>query len=642
MTGKTNTAPQDLLKKDFYEYVNYDWLKTAEIPADKPATGSFNELSVGIENLLMKEVKDMAQDIASAPSELMKEFLKYYQLATDFDAREATGTAPLLPLLNKIDSLQSFADLNAQFPEWTFTGMALPVYLEVDADMKNATTNALIASPPSLFLPDKTYYEAGHENGAQLMNVFFEMMVKLFKMLGKNDKEAESIAEQAIAFDKLIAPHVKSAEESADYSKMYNPQTFEEFVAHSTELDLGNLIQGLVGAKPDQVIVTDPTYFEQLNQLLTQDHFALMKSWLSVITVLTYDSYLTEEFRQTGGLYGRTLSGVAEEMPQEKAAYYLAKGRFSQVVGLYYGKKYFGEKAKNDVHQMVENMIAVYKSRLQTNTWLSEATRKKAIVKLDALGIQVGYPDEIPAIYQQFKTVSAEDGGTLFNNTLRFREITSRDHYSQWNKPVRRNEWELSADTVNAYYHPFRNVIVFPAAILQAPFYSLDQSSSANYGGIGAVIAHEISHAFDNNGALFDEFGNLNNWWTEEDLAHFQALAQQVIEQFDGIPFAGLTVNGKLTVSENIADAGGLSCALEATKQEEDADLPAFFMNWATIWRTNAKTEYQQLLLSVDVHGPAKLRANVQPQNLADFYSTFDIQPEDDMYLAPEKRITIW
>jgi putative endopeptidase len=185
-------------------------------------------------------------------------------------------------------------------------------------------------------------------------------------------------------------------------------------------------------------------------------------------------------------------------------------------------------------------------------------------------------------------------------------------------------------------------VIVFPAAILQAPFYSLEQSTSANYGGIGAVIAHEISHAFDNNGAKFDEYGNLNNWWTEEDLAHFERLAQAMIDEFDGLPFAGGTVNGTLTVSENIADAGGLSCALEAAQKESDVSLTDFFTNWAKIWRTKAKEQYQQLLLAIDVHGPAKLRANIQVQNIDEFYTTFDIKPGDPMYRAPEDRVQIW
>lgn len=291
---------------------------------------------------------------------------------------------------------------------------------------------------------------------------------------------------------------------------------------------------------------------------------------------------------------------------------------------------------------MIKEMIRVYKKRLEENSWLSQATKEKAIIKLDKLGVQVGYPESIPARFDAYKTVTAEDGGTLLSNALAFSKIEAKDRFSKWNKPVDRSEWEMSADTVNAYYHPFRNVIVFPAAILQAPFYSLEQSSSANFGGIGAVIAHEISHAFDNNGAKFDEFGNLNNWWTEEDLEQFQNKAQAMIDEFDGLSLADATVNGKLTVSENIADAGGLSCALEAAKSEKDFSFEEFFVSWATIWRTKAKKEYQQLLLQIDVHAPAKLRANVQLQNIDEFYETFGITEQDEMYQKPEKRVHIW
>lgn len=326
-------------------------------------------------------------------------------------------------------------------------------------------------------------------------------------------------------------------------------------------------------------------------------------------------------------------------MKQKKFAYYLASGTFDQVVGDYYGRKYFGETAKNDVHQMVEKMIGVYQHRLANNTWLSKKTRDKAILKLSKLGIQVGYPDKIDPLYQKLHVNPDE---SLLTNVLAITRVVRENLFAKWNKPVDRNQWEMSAATVNAYYHPFRNIIVFPAAILQAPFYSLKQSSSENYGGIGSVIAHEISHAFDNNGALFDEYGNLNNWWTAEDSAHFRSLAQKMVTEFDGIEYVGQKVNGKLTVSENIADGGGLSCALEAAKSEGDADMTAFFINWTTIWRMKATRQYMQLLLSIDVHAPAKLRANVQVQNLPEFYETFGIKPGDAMYVAPDKRVNIW
>ena len=287
-------------------------------------------------------------------------------------------------------------------------------------------------------------------------------------------------------------------------------------------------------------------------------------------------------------------------------------------------------------------MIGIYQDRLEKNEWLSKETRTKAITKLNKLGVQVGYPEKIPAFYEKFTTTSKADGGTLVANSRKFSRIVREDNFSRYGKTADRNEWEMSAATVNAYYHPFKNIIVFPAAILQAPFYSLEQSTSANYGGIGAVIAHEISHAFDNNGAKFDEYGNMNNWWTDADLNHFEKLAAKMIAEFDGIEFAGGKVNGTLTVSENIADAGGISCALAAAKKEADVSLDDFFTNWAKIWRTKAREQYQQLLLAVDVHAPAKLRANIQLQNVPEFFETYAITEGDGMYKAPANRVHIW
>lgn len=632
----------DLVKTDFYDHVNGEWVKTAEIPADKPATGGFQDLVQDIEQLLMAEFAEMAAGTKEIPAGRMKDAIEFYKLANDYETRNKLGVEPVKPLLAKVAALNSLEELNQQFPEWVLEGMPLPFALDVDQDMKDTQTNVVYAYPASTFLPDKTYYEENHPQGPELLKVFSEMTVSILEKFGKTNEEAAAIVADALAFDRSIVPHVRSSEENADYSKNYNPKSIAEFAAYSKELDLKKLVNDLVHDTPGEIIVTEPEYFAAFQQIVNPETFALLKNWLLVQVSLSYTSILSEDLRQLGSTYSRYLSGIDEAAPQQKAAYYLATNRFSQVVGDYYGKKYFGEKAKQDVEHMVEAMIAIYQNRLKNNTWLSENTREKAVVKLGTLGIQIGYPERIPELYDAFITKPAEDGGTLVENARFFSRLVREDNFSRFHKPVDRKEWEMSAATVNAYYHPFKNIIVFPAAILQAPFYSLEQSSSANYGGIGAVIAHEISHAFDNNGAKFDEFGNLNNWWTKEDLTHFEDLSKAMIAEFDGISFAGGKVNGTLTVSENIADAGGLSCALEAAKKEADVSLEDFFTNWAKIWRTKAREQYQQLLLSIDVHAPAKLRANVQVKNLDDFYTTFNITEEDAMYLSPEKRVHIW
>ena len=629
----------ELIKDDLYEAVNGEWLKTAKIPDDKPATGGFNDLVDDIDKQLMDDFDAYAEGKEKSEDSRFNEMIKLYRLAKKFDWRKKVGPQPLKRMLASVENLNSYEDYQSQWKNWILAGMPSPISFDIDADMKNATVYALFASSPSLILPDKSYYEAEKKaQHDQLLQLWSSMVEALMDKLGYSKEEAKKIIDDAIKFDALLAPNVKSAEEAADYSKMYNPQTVAELASATDQLDIAAIIKQLVGEEPEKIIVTEPEYFKALNKIL-QDNFELFKNWALIRVIRENASYLDDEMREINGRYGRALSGSKKPVSQRKFAFYLARDMFSQVAGDYYGKKYFGPQAKADVHHMVEQMIKVYKGRLTNNQWLSKDTRDKAILKLDKLGIQVGYPDKIPALYDQFKVDEEE---SLIANLNQLIVTANKELFSRWNTPVDRMRWEMSAATVNAYYHPFKNIIVFPAAILQAPFYSLKQSSSQNYGGIGAVIAHEISHAFDNNGSLFDEFGNLNNWWTDEDSAHFKQLAQKMIEEFDGIPFAGQKVNGKLTVSENIADAGGLSCALEAAKTEADFNAQEFFINWATIWRMKATEQYMQLLLSIDVHAPQKLRANIQAENLDDFYTAFDIKPGDEMYRAPEDRVHIW
>lgn len=629
----------ELIKDDLYEAVNGEWLKTAKIPDDKPATGGFNDLVDEIDKQLMDDFDAYATGKEKSDDSRFNEMIKLYRLAKKFDWRKKVGPQPLKRMLASVENLNSYEDYQSQWKNWILAGMPSPISFDIDADMKNATVYALFASSPSLILPDKSYYEAEKKaQHDQLLQLWSSMVEALMDKLGYSKEEAKKIIDDAIKFDALLAPNVKSAEEAANYSKMYNPQTVAELASATDQLDIAAIIKQLVGEEPEKVIVTEPEYFKALNKIL-QGNFELFKNWALIRVIRENASYLDDEMREINGRYGRALSGSKKPVSQRKFAFYLARDMFSQVAGDYYGKKYFGPQAKADVHHMVEQMIKVYKGRLTNNQWLSKDTRDKAILKLDKLGIQVGYPDKIPALYDQFKVDEEE---SLIANLNQLTVTANKELFSRWNKPVDRMRWEMSAATVNAYYHPFKNIIVFPAAILQAPFYSLKQSSSQNYGGIGAVIAHEISHAFDNNGSLFDEFGNLNNWWTDEDSAHFKQLAQKMIEEFDGIPFAGQKVNGKLTVSENIADAGGLSCALEAAKTEADFNAQEFFINWATIWRMKATEQYMQLLLSIDVHAPQKLRANIQAENLDDFYTAFDIKSGNEMYRAPEDRVHIW
>lgn len=636
---QTETVNSKLLKDDLYLAVNGEWLKTAKIPADKPQTGGFQDLADNIEKTLMHDFGEMLDGKVKVDNQYLNEFVKYYRLASDFEKRNREGFEPAKQYLKPIEELKDWDDWSTKAVDWTFKSYDAPVSLYVDSDMKNTDQYALYASVPSLILPDKTYYADDNQEGQALLQVFSAMTMKLFKLAGYDEKFAKGNLKRALKFDASMAPFQKDSTERADYPKMYNKYSFADFKKFSSYLDLGSYAEGLIKDTPEFVIVEEPKFYEALDQMINPETFENFKSWLLVTTLTGVTGFLSDEARVIGGEFSRAISGSKEAMKPQKAAYYLATNRFSQTVGLYYAHQYFGKQPKKDVEHMVHQMIDVYKERLENNTWLSEATRKQAIVKLDALGINVGYPEELDPLYKKFVV---NENQSLLENALAFSEISIRNHFDRWGKPVDRTRWQMPAHMVNAYYDPQFNVIVFPAAILQAPFYSIEQSSSENYGGIGAVIAHEISHAFDNNGAQFDEKGNMHNWWTADDLKHFQNLAQDMIKEFDGLETEAGKVNGKLVVSENIADAGGLSCALEAAKKEADVDLKAFFINWARIWRMKASMERMKLLLNIDVHAPNVLRANVQPKNLDDFYTTFDIHAGDGMYLAPEKRVNIW
>lgn len=629
------------LKDDFYEAVNAEWLAQAQIPSDAPEVSVFSEMGDQVQEILKADFEAMLDGEMDVPEDLV-DFIELYRLASDYETRDALGAEPLKPYIERIEAIDDMDALRESLPEMILDGLPLPFTLGVMADLADASVNALYMGPCSLFLSVKDYYLDDATRTA-LQGVYGQMSQALLVMAGKTEEEAEEIVSQALAFDESLAAYNRTAQESSDTTASYNPQPLAELDGQVENFDLTALLGALMEDVPETVVVTDPIYFEALDELVNDETFPQMKSWMLVATVNAMAPYLSDDFRVQASAYSLALSGATEPVSAEEAAYNAAMGIFGEDVGIYYGKTYFGEEARQDVQAMVEQIVAVYKQRLTENEWLSDETREMAIRKLDSMSIHVGYPDQAAPMYDLFKTVPASEGSTLMENMAAFTRVSMEYNLGLCGEPVDRNQWPLTADTVNAMYTLTNNSINFPAAILQEPFYSLEQSTSANYGALGAVIAHEISHAFDPNGSKFDENGSLANWWAEEDLAKFDELSQAMIEEFDGLPFAGGTVNGTLTVTENVADAGGLSCALEALKLvEEEPDLEAFFTSWAKAWRNKSTEAYMNLKLTMDVHAPSKLRCNIQVQNIDDFFTTFGIEEGDGMYRAPEDRVSIW
>lgn len=627
------------LQDDFYEAINGKWAEAAVIPDDKPVTGGFINLRDEIEDLMLATTDKWLKGEEVPEDRVLQNFIKYHRLAADDAKREALGIAPALPLIEEYKNLGSFADFTEKMAEFELAGKPTWLPFGIAPDFMDAKTNVLWAGEPGTILPDTTYYDEKHPQKAELLSLWRQSDTDVLRKFHFSDEEITDLLDKVEALDARVAQIVLSNEDKSEYFKLYHPYDFKEFAALVPTLPLEPFFTQVIGQVPDKIIVENPRFWELAKEFYCEENWEYLKASLIMNAIGSVTYYLTDEIRVLSGAYGRALSGTPEAQSKKKAAFYLAEGPFNQALGLWYAGEKFSPAAKADVEQKIATMIEVYKERLAANDWLTEETKQQAIVKLGVIKPYIGYPDQLPERYYD-KVI--DESKSLLENAQFLKELSIKYSWSRWNQPVDDSEWGMPAHMVNAYYSPQQNKIVFPAAILQAPFYSLEQTSSENYGGIGAVIAHEISHAFDTNGASFDENGSLKNWWTDEDYAAFKEKTQRVEALFDGQDSHGAKVNGKLTVSENVADLGGLAAALEAAKREADYSAEEFFTNWGRIWRLKGRTEYMQLLASVDVHGPAKLRVNLQVPNFAEFFETFGVTEKDGMWRKPEDRVVIW
>lgn len=627
-------------QEDFYQAVNGKWAETAVIPDDKPRTGGFSDLADEIEDLMLTTTDAWLAGEHVPNDAILENFVKFHRLVADYDKRDQVGVAPALDLIEEYKALGSFAEFATKVADYELNGKPNQFPFSVAPDFMNAQLNVLWAEAPGLILPDTTYYAKDNDKGKELLAIWRGMQEELLPKFGFSHEEVKDLLDKVITLDKQLADYVLSREEYSEYAKLYHPYDWAEFTKLVPELPLDDIFTVILGEVPDKVVVPEERFWTEFAaDYYSEKNWELLKAWLVLTAAGAYHTYLTDEIRVLSGVYSRALSGTPQAMDKKKAAYYLAQGPFNQALGLWYAGEKFSPEAKADVEHKVAKMIEVYKSRLETADWLASATRDKAITKLNVITPHIGYPEKLPETYAK-KVI--DDKLSLVENAQNLAKISIAHSWSKWNKPVDRSEWHMPANMVNAYYDPQQNQIVFPAAILQAPFYSLSQSSSANYGGIGAVIAHEISHAFDTNGASFDEHGSLKNWWTDEDYAAFKERTDKIVEQFDGLDSYGAKVNGKLTVSENVADLGGVACALEAAQSEPDFSARDFFINFATIWRMKAREKFMQMMASIDVHAPGQWRTNVTLTNFDEFHQEFDIKEGDPMWRAPEDRVIIW
>ena len=625
------------IQDDLYTYVNQAKLEELVIPDDMPTAGGFSTISTDVEKLMIGEFNAMCQN-ASYPNEYLARACTLYTIAKDVKRKKKHGIKPALKNLSILRKLGTMRGYNLHSKELILKGIEMPLNIDVDANMKDTTHHCVMIQGPSTILPDVSYYQNEQQRDA-LLNMWSGFTKQVLAIAGHSDEEIDAMIKDTLAFDALVAKYVKSSEEWSEYTKMYNPMKTSRVAGMVKPLNLKKLLTDLFGFVPEEIIVAEPRYFKNFKEIFNANTFEMYKNWAYVLTLMASCSLLSEELRELGGGFRRALSGIAASSTAEKFAYQLASSMYSEPVGLYYGEKYFGEEAKKDITEIVKQIIATYQKRIAANDILEQTTKDKAILKLSKMGLKLAYPDRVEVLYDK---LVFDETKSLFDVVTSLRKIRIEESFAKLNKVVDRTHWAMPGHMVNACYNPIVNDITFPAAILQPPFYSIHQTRSENLGGIGAVIGHEISHAFDSNGAKCDELGNLNNWWTKSDEQKFKKKVNAMIKQFDGIELPWGTVNGKLTVSENIADNGGMAVTLDIMSQTDGASFEEYFTNWARVWCQKAKPEYQALLLQVDVHGPTYLRANMPPRNFPEWYAAFNVKKTDGMYIAPSKRVIIW
>ena len=625
------------IQDDLYTYVNQAKLEELVIPEDMPVAGGFATLGTDVEKLMIGEFNTMCES-AAYPNEHLERACTLFTLAKDVKRKKKHGIKPALKNLAVLKKLGTMRSYNNHAKELILKDINMPLNIMVEANMKDTTHHCVMIQGASVILPDVSYYKNEQQRDAML-GMWSGFAKQVLAIAGHSEEEQENLIRDTLAFDALIAQYAKSQEEWSEYTKMYNPMKTGRVAGMVKPLNLKKLLTELFGFVPEEIIVTEPRYFKHFKEIFNPDTFDMYKNWAYVTTLLGNCSLLSEELRDLGGAFRRALSGIAAVSSPEKYAYQLASSLYSEPVGLYYGEKYFGEEAKKDIIDIVQQIVATYQKRIAANDILEPATKEKAILKLNKMGLKMAYPDRVEALYDK---LVFDKSKSLFEIVSALKKIRMEENFAKLTEEVDRSHWAMPGHMVNACYDPFVNDITFPAAILQPPFYSIHQTRSENLGGIGAVIGHEISHAFDSNGAKCDELGNLNNWWTKADEKKFNKKVNAMIKQFDGIELPWGTVNGKFTVSENIADNGGMAVTLDIMSRTEGVSFEEYFANWARVWCQKAKPEYQALLLQVDVHGPNYLRANMPPRNFPEWYETFNVKKKDGMYLAPSKRVVIW
>ena len=631
---------------DFYNYVSGSWMKTAKIPADKPAWGSFYMLMEKTDEQCLSILDDLLKKEYPKGSEGEK-IQTLYKEYISWDKRNADGLKPLELYFQKIDAIHSLNDLQNYLQEMTSKRANHICPIGVYTDMKNSKMNAVYLGNFALGL-GKDYYQKENPSNTEALAKYQDYVADIFKVL--KDPLPQEKAKQIVAFEKNIAKYMLTSEEENNPNLSYNPVTTKELSSLVKNLNLPELLEK-VGVHTDGVILTEIGLYKHYDTFINEKNLPLIKDYLRYKLVTLNSNFLTQELNDlTFNFYNKYLMGQQEQRPMNKRALELINGILGEAFGKLYVEKYFPEKAKDQMLTLIDYLKKSFAQHIKNVTWMGDTTKEKAMEKLHKFSVKVGYPDK----WEDYSKLTMNPEVSLFENITQVGEWAFQKALDKVGKEVDKTKWVLPPQTVNAYYDPTSNEIVFPAGILQPPFFSFEADPAVNFGGIGGVIGHEMTHGFDVSGAEFDANGNLQNWWEPADKENFQKATEALAKQYDQYePVKGIFVNGTMTNVENIADLGGVNIAFDALqmylkdhgsvgKISGFTQEQRFFLAWASVWRTLSTDQYITNQIKVDPHSPDYLRAFAPLTNVDAWYKAFDVKEDDKLYRKPEDRVKIW
>jgi putative endopeptidase len=645
-----NTKPNE----NFFRFVNGSWLDKTEIPADRTRWGSFDELRKKTDNDALLILKEASVNPIYKSNTDQGKAIGLFKSIMDTVARDKAGIAPLKPYFDKIDKIKNVQDLQKFLVEIEPLFASAFFGLSFGPDEKNSNKNVVSLFVASLGLPDKDYYSSDDKDSKEKKEKYQLHVARMLQFIGEKPEEAKINASKIVAFETVLSNPRLNRVEQRDSRLQYNPMTVADLQKLTPAIDWNSYFSDLGLKKLESIDVKEPKYMKALQTVFTENKVADWKEYLKWTLLNGTAKELSREIELANfDFYGKVLTGAIKQRPRDDRALQIINTTIGETLGKLYVEKMFPAEAKEKANNMIKNIILAYQNRIQNLTWMSPETKIKAFEKLKKINPKIGYPDT----WKDYSTLvikTPAEGGSYFENIRNCSRWRYEKDKEKLLKPVDKTEWFMSPQTVNAYYNPSYNEIVFPAAILQPPFYDYKADEAINYGGIGAVIGHEISHGFDDSGARYDADGNLVNWWTDEDLKQFTALGTALADQYSALePLPGIHVDGKFTLGENIGDLGGVNSAYDGLqlflKSNGNPGLidgytpeQRFFISWATIWRTKMRDEAIKNQVKTDPHSPGMYRANVPIQNVDAFFDAFNIKNGEGMYIAPEKRVRIW